>query len=200
MRQHRGQAGHHAVFGKAAIQYILSTADRSTAANNLFGERLRLLHPLAVRAAILALFAVAMGHLEAVVVVYIRYALGDLHGTANVPEEVLRAFPWGIEATREIATLVMLGTLAVLVGSDWWQRAAALLWAFALWDATYYASLKIMTGWPDSLGTSDVYFLLPVPWGGPVWLPLVADAVMIALAALLTTGRQRMTRRYAKAA
>lgn len=140
-----------------------------------------------------------MGHLEAVVVVYIRYALGDLHGTANVPEEVLRAFPWGIEATREIATLVMLGTLAVLVGSDWWERAAVLLGTFALWDSTYYVSLKIMTGWPPSLGTYDVYFLLPVPWGGPVWLPLLADIAMIVMATLLL--RQRgAARRDAQAA
>jgi hypothetical protein len=143
------------------------------------------------RVPLLTLFALAMGHLEAVVVVYIRYALGDLHGTGQVPDPVMQAFPWGIEATREVATLVMLGTLAVLVARTWRLRAAALLWTFGLWDATYYAALKIMTGWPAALTTYDVYFLLPRPWGGPVWFPLLADACMLALAAVLVVRAPR---------
>jgi hypothetical protein len=137
------------------------------------------------RALILALFAVAMGHLEAVVVYYIRLELGDLHGTGTVPSEVLRSFPWGIEATREVATLVMLGTVAVLAGRTWSRRLAALLWTFAVWDASYYASLRIMTGWPPSLVSPDIYFLLPVPFGGPVWVPLAADVLFAAAAAML---------------
>ena len=126
-----------------------------------------------------------MGHLEAAVVYYIRLDLGDVHMTGTVPDEVLRSFPWGIEATREVATLVMLGTVAVLAGRNWSTRLAALLWTFAVWDATYYASLRIMSGWPPSLLSPDTYFLLPVPWGGPVWVPLVADVVMAAAAAAL---------------
>lgn len=145
----------------------------------------RLLDRVIVRAIVLALFAVAMGHLEAVVVYYIRLELGDLKMTVTVPEEVLRAFPWNIEATREVATLVMLATIAVLAGRSRSTRLAALLWAFALWDATYYASLRIMSGWPPSLFSPDTYFLLPVPWGGPVWIPLAADGLMIVAAAAL---------------
>jgi hypothetical protein len=138
-----------------------------------------------VRALILGLFAVAMGHLEAVVVYYIRLDLGDVHGAGTIPPEVLRSFPWGIEATREVATLVMLGTVAVLAGRTWSRRLAALLWTFAVWDATYYASLRVMTGWPPSLLSPDIYFLLPVPFGGPVWVPLAADVAIAAAAAML---------------
>jgi hypothetical protein len=145
----------------------------------------RLMDRVSVRAIVLALFAVAMGHVEAVVVYYIRLHLGDLQATGTVPPEVLRSFPWGIEATREVATLVMLGTIAVLAGRNWWDRTAGLLWAFALWDATYYLSLRIMTGWPQSFLSPDVYFLLPVPWGGPVWIPLAADLLILAAAAAL---------------
>jgi hypothetical protein len=137
------------------------------------------------RAIVLGLFAIAMGHLEAVVVYYIRLHLGDLQATGSVSPEVIRSFPWGIEATREVATLVMLGTIALLTGRNWMERLAAILWAFGLWDATYYASLRVMTGWPQSIFNLDVYFLLPVPWGGPVWIPLAADALMVALAAVL---------------
>lgn len=137
----------------------------------------------------------AMGHLEGVVVYYIRLDLGVINSTVNMSQDLLHSFPWGIEATREAATLVMLVTLALLVGRDWLERVAALLFAFALWDATYYLSLRIMTGWPQSLNTPDVYFLLPVPWGGPVWVPLLADAMMIAAAALvLPYARRRFYR------
>ena len=144
-----------------------------------------------VRAAVLALFAVAMGYLEAVVVYDIRYALGDVHATGSVSAAVVKAFPWGIEATREVATLVMLGTVALLAGRDWWERAAALLLAFGIWDATYYVGLEVLAQWPQSLGTQDVYFLLPVPWGGPVWVPLLCDAAMLVLAALIVRRLRR---------
>lgn len=45
----------------------------------------------------------------------------------------------------------------------------------------YYLSLRLLTGWPPRLDTVDVYFLIPVPWVGPVWLPLVIDAALVAV-------------------
>ena len=150
---------------------------------------------IASRITIVALFALAMGYLEAVVVYYIRYALGDVHATGSVASSLIFKFPWGIEMTREAATLVMLATVAFLAGRDWPQRAAALLWAFAIWDATYYLGLEILAQWPPSIVTQDVYFLLPVPWGGPVWVPLLADALMAILAAWLISGRRRLVGR-----
>lgn len=169
-----------------ASSRLAESASRSTATRPG-----RLIDRVPVRALVLALFAIAMGHLEAVVVYYIRLYLGDLQGTGTVSQSRLYAFPWAIEATREVATLVMLGTVAWLTGRDWRQRLAALLWAFGLWDGTYYAALRIMTGWPQSLSSPDVYFLLPVPWGGPVWVPLAADVVMVVGAALLWRVRGR---------
>ena len=145
---------------------------------------------IASRITVVALFALAMGYLEAVVVYYIRYALGDVHTTASVTSSIALRFPWGIEMTREVATLVMLATVAWLAGRDWRERAAALLWAFGIWDATYYLGLEILAQWPASLVTQDVYFLLPIPWGGPVWVPLLADALMAVLASWLVFGRR----------
>jgi hypothetical protein len=147
---------------------------------------------IASRITIVAVYALAMGYLEAVVVYYIRYALGDVHATTSVASAIALRFPWGIEMTREIATLVMLGTVALLAGRDWRERAAALLWAFALWDLTYYLGLEILAQWPSSIVTQDVYLLLPVPWGGPVWVPLLADALMAVLAGWLVAGRRRL--------
>jgi hypothetical protein len=150
---------------------------------------------IASRITVVAVYALAMGYLEAVVVYYIRYALGDVHASGSVASSITGRFPWGIEMTREIATLVMLATVALLAGRDWRERAAALLWAFGIWDATYYVGLEILAQWPSSIVTPDVYFLLPVPWGGPVWVPLLADALMAVLAGWLIIGRRRLAGR-----
>jgi hypothetical protein len=150
---------------------------------------------IASRITVVAVYALAMGYLEAVVVYYIRYALGDVHASGSVASSITGRFPWGIEMTREIATLVMLATVALLAGRDWRERAAALLWAFGIWDATYYLGLEILAQWPSSIITQDVYFLLPVPWGGPVWVPLLADALMAVLAGWLIIGRRRLADR-----
>jgi hypothetical protein len=152
---------------------------------------------IASRVTVVAVYALAMGYLEAVVVYYIRYAIGDVHATASVASSIILRFPWGIEMTREVATLVMLATVALLAGRDWRERAAALLWAFGIWDATYYLGLEILAQWPSSIVTQDVYFLLPVPWGGPVWVPLLADALMAVLAGWLVSGRRRLAGRAA---
>jgi hypothetical protein len=149
---------------------------------------------IASRVTVVAVYALAMGYLEAVVVYYIRYALGDVHTTASVTSSIALRFPWGIEMTREVATLVMLATVALLAGRDWRERTAALLWAFGIWDATYYLGLEILAQWPASLLTQDVYFLLPIPWGGPVWVPLLADALLAVLASWLVFGRRRAER------
>ena len=85
-----------------------------------------------------------------------------------------------------------------LTPADLVKRAAALLWAFGIWDATYYLGLEILAQWPPSILTQDVYFLLPEPWGGPVWVPLLADALMAVLAALLVRGRLRRAFRSAR--
>ena len=75
------------------------------------------------------------------------------------------------------------------------RRGVAL--GVGIWDATYYLGLEILAQWPASLVTQDVYFLLPVPWGGPVWVPLLADALMGVLAGWLVFGRRSADRAVA---
>jgi hypothetical protein len=143
------------------------------------------------RLLIVALFASAMGWLEAVVVVYIRGLLGFAHGGA-VPEPDLvmarlRGIPWLVptEQGREAATLVMLATLAWLAAPDGRGRFGAFLVAFGGWDIVYYVGLRAMLGWPESLATRDVLFLIPPSplWYQPVWLPVAISLGMIALGA-----------------
>ncbi|MBU0607696.1 MAG: hypothetical protein KKI08_07395, partial [Armatimonadetes bacterium] len=57
----------------------------------------------------------------------------------------------------------------------------------------YYVSLKVLIGWPASLQTMDILFLIPVPWFGPVWLPCSISALMI-VAALVLFARQSKPR------
>jgi hypothetical protein len=147
-------------------------------------------------------FAVAFGFVEGCVVVYLRGALGTLPGIGGTISDVARLsssvyqqaytidqFPKSlmtIESVREAATMIMLVSVAVLAGRRWHERWAMFLWTFALWDLSYYLSLRITTGWPTSLSNLDVLFLIPVPWLAQVWFPILVS-VLTALAALAGT-------------
>ena len=137
------------------------------------------------RIAVLALFAVAMGYMEAVIVVYIRHVAGiaPAPGGADYRQLFTRLPRWLIdtEQTREAATIVMLVTLALLAGQKPRQQFCLFLLAFGIWDLTYYASLRVLLEWPPSLATMDVLFLIPAPWFAPVWMPIAASLVMIGV-------------------
>jgi hypothetical protein len=145
------------------------------------------------------LFAAAFGFLEAVVVVYLRAAVGLLpgyHGTLSdvirmsgqfyVQTQVVSQFPKSLltlEVLREAATILMLLSVALLTSANSRARAAVFLWTFAIWDIVYYAALWATVRWPLSLKDPDVLFLIPVPWLSPVWFPLLVSG--FALAAVL---------------
>ncbi len=44
--------------------------------------------------------------------------------------------------------------------------------------------LKLLLGWPESLFTWDILFLIPVPWVGPVLAPVLVSLTMIGVAVL----------------
>ena len=128
------------------------------------------------RLAAAAVFGIAFGLVEAAVVLYLRAAGGQApaaHSSALivVPERLLRFEIW-----REAATMIMLGAIAWLTGENWKERALAFLWTFALWDLAYYGWLRLAIGWPQSLLTPDVLFLIPVPWLAQVWFPILVSA------------------------
>ena len=135
---------------------------------------------------LLGVFGIAMAHLEGVVVVYLRKAMGILDLESN--KVSLDKFPKRylfIEQTREAATIVMLGIVAFLAGGTWLDRGALFLWTFAFWDLFYYISLYILIRWPPSLATIDVLFLIPCPWIAPVWFPVGISSMTIIGIALL---------------
>jgi len=135
----------------------------------------------------LILYAVAMAYVESAVVVYLR-ALYYPHGFAFPLAPIPPAMA-GVEIGREAATLAMLLGVVMLVGTERWERFLAFCVSFGVWDLFYYVWLRVLLGWPPSLLTWDVLFLIPVPWVGPVLAPgLVSVALVVGGALLLRRG------------
>jgi len=146
-------------------------------------------------------YAVAMAYLEAAVVVYLQLALGAQVGAIFPLRPASEAGSLvAIEAGREAATLVMIGAVGLLVGRAWLERLAWSAVVFGVWDIGYYAWLHLFSGWPPSLGTPDLLFLLPVPWVGPIWSPVAVSAVLVgvglATASALRSGRRLAVARW----
>jgi hypothetical protein len=142
-------------------------------------------------------FGTAFGYLEAAVVTYLRalheparqrfypgrdpaelfplLTLEQLRAGGSLQQRTLVT-----EIGREAATIAMLAALAMAVAENAGQWTAAFAIAFGTWDITFYVFLKLLLGWPASLFTWDILFLIPVPWAGPVLAPVLVSAVMIA--------------------
>src|SRR6266576_2064338 len=114
------------------------------------------------RALWVGVYAIAMAAVESAVVVYLR-ALHEGAAPASVLQYQLPMRLLSIEAGREAATLVMLITVAVLASRNAWEGLLYFALAFGLWDIFYYVWLWVFIGWPPSLFTWDVLFLIPDP-------------------------------------
>lgn len=133
-----------------------------------------------------ALFSIAMGFLEAAVVVYLRL-LYYPNGFDFPIEPVIAMEPNVIlvEFFRELATIIMLLYVGISSGKTNQERFAFFLFCFAIWDLFYYVFLYLTLSWPSSLFTWDLLFLIPVPWIGPVITPVIISILMIVLSVVL---------------
>jgi hypothetical protein len=141
---------------------------------------------MVLKLGLLAVFGIAMAHLEGVVVVYLRKALGIIDSESN--KESIEKFSdryLKIEMTREAATIIMLFVIAYLVGGSWVEKCVFFLWTFAFWDLFYYVSLYILIKWPPKFTTIDVLFLIPKPWIAPVWFPTGISFITILVITIL---------------
>ena len=145
------------------------------------------------------IFGVAFGVIEATVVVYLRAATGLLPGYEGTVFDIWRLskeiyynqeileqeLPMSLlvfELIREVGTMVMLWAVAFIAANKWRERFAIFLWAFAVWDIVYYIHLWLTVRWPKDLTTPDVLFLIPEPWFGQVWFPLlISGLTMLAV-------------------
>ncbi|MCK4328268.1 hypothetical protein KAX02_00340 [candidate division WOR-3 bacterium] len=135
---------------------------------------------------LLAIFGIAMAYLEAVVVVYLRKALGIIESESNIVS--LENFPKRyifIERTREVATILLIIILSLLVGETWLEKLVVFFWTFAFWDLFYYLSLFLLIKWPPNLTTVDVLFLMPRPWIAPVWVPVGISLITVIIITVL---------------
>jgi hypothetical protein len=128
------------------------------------------------------IFALVFGWNEASTVVYLREIYLRVGNTVVSYPFALVSLSTrliAIEVVREACTIVMLGTVGWLAGRRWADRIGAFLLLFGSWDLIYYAVLRLLVGWPGSLATWDVLFLIPLPWVGPVWAPATVAAIFI---------------------
>ena len=134
----------------------------------------------------LIIFAVSMGFLEAIVVVYIRelyYLDGFQFPLKELPPKIIV-----VEWIREISTLLMLGSVGWISGKFFLKRFSVFLFIFGIWDIIYYVGLKIFLDWPESMLTWDILFLIPITWVSPVLAPVICSLLMIFMAILLDSG------------
>jgi hypothetical protein len=127
---------------------------------------------------IVVMFAIAMAWVESAVVYYLRTHIDRIVPYQPDPLPIIGGLG-PVELMRELATLVMLFTVGWLAGKTWRARIGYMAIAFGIWDIFYYVFLKLMCGWPKSLGDWDILFLIPLPWWGPVWAPVSIAALMI---------------------
>jgi hypothetical protein len=152
----------------------------------------------------LLLFGTSFGFVEAAVVVYLSAAAGVVcHSGSTISQlqpssasyqqavssvaQIPRSLRT-IEVFREAATMIMLGSVALLAGAGAKVRWGAFLWTFAAWDITYYAGLWATLRWPSSPKDYDVLFLIPVPWVAQVWFPVLVSALTLLAVALSRRG------------
>ena len=131
----------------------------------------------------ITLFSIAMGLLETVVVIYLReiyYPDGFAFPLRPIAPNLIVA-----ELLRELATMIMLLSIGFIATEKASARFAWFIFSFAVWDIFYYVFLKLFLGWPESLFTWDVLFLIPTTWVGPVISPVINAFTMILLAVLL---------------
>ena len=135
------------------------------------------------------IWAVSFAFVEAAVVEYLRalyypldrggfcFPLLTLEQLNNLGEDHWRRLV--IEVGREWSTLVMLAMVGIVAARNRREAWAHFMVAFAVWDIFFYVWLKVFLGWPPSLMTWDLLFLIPVPWVAPVLAPVLISVAML---------------------
>jgi hypothetical protein len=130
-----------------------------------------------------------MGFLEAAVVVYLRelyYPEGF-----SFPLKIMSLDVLSIEYLRELSTLLMLFSIAMIAGRKFYERFAFFLICFGVWDIFYYVWLKVLLNWPQSLLAWDILFLIPIIWSGPVLAPVICAVTMVVIGASILFFQQQ---------
>ena len=128
----------------------------------------------------LMLFALCMGQVEASLVIHLRGIYYPGNPLEIFPLTLMTHRDLAIEIARELATILMILSVAMLTARGFTRIFATFVYLFGLWDLFYYLWLKIMIGWPVSLFEWDVLFLIPWPWLGP-WISPALIALLFVV-------------------
>jgi signal transduction histidine kinase len=137
-----------------------------------------------------SLFAVAFAMIETAVVIYLRELFYP--GGFDFPLQLISPGLAMVESIREIATMLLLVSIAAVAARKFMTGIAWFIYAFAIWDIFYYVFLYVFLGWPETLLTWDVLFLLHFTWVGPVIAPVINSLCMILLAVIILTYREHL--------
>jgi hypothetical protein len=142
----------------------------------------------------LTIFAIGMAHVEASLVVHLRSLYYPENPLILFPLSLLSPRDRAIELSRELATILMILSVAFLAEKGGLRIFAAFVYIFGLWDIFYYLWLKLMLGWPVSWLEWDILFLIPWPWLGP-WITATLIALLFVVwGAWAMTGSNRNCR------
>ena len=137
----------------------------------------------------LVVWGVSFGYMEAAVVVYLRelyYPEGFAFPTIIIQDRILLT-----EVLRETATLLIMWATVYLVYNRLQSRVAAFIILFGIWDIFYYIFLKLLLDWPENMNTWDILFLIPMPWIGPVWAPVLVSIGFIYVGTVILIQNQQ---------
>ncbi len=145
------------------------------------------------------IFGVVFAYVESAVVVYLRHLLSASYSEIG-KGEILLILPGiaflqpqtaleviknssilSVEKVREAVTLVMLAVVSSMSSKDFKKIIAFFFLSFGIWDIFYYIFLRLIINWPTKFTDIDVFFLLPVPWVGPVFVPIIISLGMVFL-------------------
>jgi len=143
------------------------------------------------RLTLLSAFAVALGYLQALAILYVHHILGIGPLTANFDPNALQQAPdWLISSqqTSQVALIILLTVFALLVARRLSHKLGVFVFVGGLTMLVRYASLKAATAWPVSWTTQYCLLWIPRPWYGQIWIALVVSAGAVALGLLLLRG------------
>ncbi len=159
---------------------MAETSDLPEGAGNAAFPRLRY--------AGLWVFGVTLGFFEAAIVVYLRRIVcpeGFSFPLSDMGSQLL-----AVELGREAASLLMLGGVALAAARRRREALPIFFLCFGIWDILYYVFLQVTLGWPGSLATWDLLFLIPAPWSSPVWAPVLIALLFVAVPSWLLLRRR----------
>ena len=140
--------------------------------------------------AFLFIFTLAMGFLEAIVVIYLRHIYYP--DGFSFPLRIISNDVFFAEFIREITTMIMLFSISFIAGKNRLQILAYLLFSFAVWDIFYYVALKLFLNWPSSFLTWDILFLIPTIWVSPMIAPVICALTMILLSIIILLMQEKI--------